>query len=146
MSRENVELVLRLQAASDVNLARVFRDDAAWTTLAANLAPALTRDFECMTRGFPGHEGEISRGVEGLRTVFLEWLAPWQSYRTEVEDTIDLGDRVVVLVRDFGRHTQETNEVSLRSAAVWTVHGGKIRRVEFCADRGTALKAVGLEG
>jgi ketosteroid isomerase-like protein len=144
MSQENVDLVLALQPAPDVDLAHLFRDDTSWAALTATLGPALTRDFDCVTLGFPGNDGEISAGIEGLRATFLEWLEPWESYRTEIEEAMDLGDRVVVLVRDFGRRVQQTNEVSLRSAAVWTVDDGKVRRIEFCADRATALEAVGL--
>jgi ketosteroid isomerase-like protein len=145
MSQENVEMVLGLQPAPDVDLARLFRDDTSWAELTATLGPALTQDFECIPRGFPGNDGERSEGIEGLRAVFLEWLEPWESYRTQIEEAVDLGDRVVVLVRDFARRAQDTNEVSLRSAAIWTVRDGRVRRIEFCADRATALKAVGLE-
>ena len=85
------------------------------------------------------------RGIAGMRAVWLEWLAPWESYRTEIEDAIDAGDKVVVLVRDYGLRAEETNEVMLTSAAVSTVREAKITCIEFCADRATALRAVGLE-
>src|SRR6476661_1916465 len=117
MSQENVELVLGLQPAPDVDLARLFRDDTSWAGLTATLGPALTQDFECVTRGFPGNDGQISGGIAGMRAVWLEWLAPWESYRTEIEDAIDAGDKVVVLVRDYGLRAEETNEVMLTSAA-----------------------------
>jgi ketosteroid isomerase-like protein len=145
VSQENVELALAMQPTPDMDLAAVFRDDASWSAFAARVGPALTEDFECVARGYPGSEGDVFTGIEGLRAMFLEWLEPWESYRTEIENAMDLGDRVLVLVHDFGRRPQQTAEVSVRSAAIWTVRGGKIRRVEFCADRPTALKAVGLE-
>jgi hypothetical protein len=144
MSEENVDLVLALQAGPEVDLARLFRDDALWAQFRTSFAGALTEDFECIALGYPGTDGEVAAGIEGLRTLFLEWLVPWESYRTEVEGTIDVDDRVVVLVRDFGRRAGEAHEVSLRSAAVWTVVGARVRRIEFCADRATALTAAGL--
>ena len=59
---------------------------------------------------------------------------------------IDLGDDVLVLVRDFGRRGEETGEIAITSAAVWTVRGRKIAQITFWADRATALKALRLEG
>jgi ketosteroid isomerase-like protein len=146
MSQENVEVVLSIHPAPDVDLARLFRDDASWAALAASLASLLTRDFECVTRGFPDGDGDIFAGVEGLRAAWLDWLIPWESYRTEVEEAIDVGDRVVVLVRDFARRARDAHEVALSSAAVWTVRDGSVARIEFCADRATAFKAAGLAG
>ena len=145
MSQENVELVRALQPAPGVDMAELFRDDLSWAALSALLAPALAPDVECVTRGFPGFDDAVSVGLDGLRSAWLEWLAPWSSYRSEVEETIDLGEKVVVLVRDFARRTGDAPEVALTSAAVWTVRDGKVARVEFCADRGTALEAAGLE-
>jgi ketosteroid isomerase-like protein len=145
VSQENVEIVRALHPPPDMDLAVAFRDERSWSAFAARLGPTLTKDFECVTHGFPGSDGEISEGIEGLRATFLEWIEPWESYRTEVEEAMDLGDSVLVLVRDFGRRAQQTAEVSVRTGAVWTVRDGKVRRIEFCADRLTALKAAGLE-
>ena len=145
MSQENVELVRALQPAPGVDVAELFRDDLSWAALSARLASSFAPDVECVTRGFPGFDDAVSVGLGGLRSLWLEWLAPWRSYRTDVEETIDLGDKVVVLVRDFARRAGGAPEVALTSAAVWTVRDGKVARVEFCADRDTALKAVGLE-
>jgi ketosteroid isomerase-like protein len=145
MSRENVELVLALQPTPEIDVAQLFRNDAAWATLASRLAPVLAPDFECVTRGFPGNDGATAAGLEGLRAKFLEWLEPWEHYRTEIEEAIDAGDRVILLVRDFGRRTREAHELLLSSGAVWTVADGRVARVEFCANRAIAFEAAGLE-
>jgi ketosteroid isomerase-like protein len=76
----------------------------------------------------------------------LEWLKPWVAYRSEVVEAIDCGDRVLLLVRDFGRKEGTDAEVQSNYASIWTVCGGKIARAEFYPDRTEALKAVGLEG
>jgi ketosteroid isomerase-like protein len=76
----------------------------------------------------------------------LDWLEPWETYRVEVEDVIDAGDDVVVLVRDYGRRVGMTHEVSVRSAAIWTVRDRKVARVAFYLDRTEALTAAGLTG
>jgi ketosteroid isomerase-like protein len=46
VSRENVELIRGLQPAPDVDLAELFRDDAAAAALLAAIAPLFRADFE----------------------------------------------------------------------------------------------------
>jgi len=58
---------------------------------------------------------------------------------------IDLGDKVLVLVRDFGRRAGDTREVAVTSAAIWTVRDGKVTQVTFYADRDRALADLGLK-
>ena len=143
MSQENVDIVLALQPAPGANMVQLFRDDLLWAAVSARLAPALAPEFKAIAHGLP--DSQKVEGVEGLRDSWLQWLAPWESYRAEVEEAIDLGERVVLLIRDYGRRTRDAHEVAITSAAVWTVHEGKVTRAEFYADRAEALKAVGLE-
>jgi ketosteroid isomerase-like protein len=145
MSQENVDLVLGLQPRHDLDLVRAMRDGLSWAALSAVLAPALAPDFTCVAHGVPDRDGDVWEGIEGLRRAWLEWLSPWEGYRTEVEDAIDLGDSVIVLVRDFARRAGDAHEVAQTSAAVWTVRDQRVTRVEFFSDRDAALKAVGLE-
>ncbi len=142
MSQENVELVLGLQSAPDVDLAKRFRDDAMWAAAVEASDPIFTPDFECTLPLFGTSETFV--GGEGLRATYLDWLAPWATYRVEIEEAIDLGDRVLLLNRGFGRHTGSQAEVENAAAALWTVRDGKIARADFYADRAEALKAVGL--
>jgi ketosteroid isomerase-like protein len=136
-----VELIVGLQPAREVDIAQLLRDEAARSALAPLIAP----DFEAVA--IDALRGETTyRGIDGLRELWQDWLSPWEAYRTEIEETRDLGDRVLLLVRDFGRRTGSTQEVALNAAAVWTVREGKIVRAEFHTDRTTALEAVGLEG
>jgi ketosteroid isomerase-like protein len=145
VSKENVVLVRLLQPAPDVDAAAMFRDDDAAGELAELFAGFLHPDCECVLH-VPGTETAVYRGLEGWRTVWREWLAPWASYRTEIEDVLDAGDHVVVLARDYGRREPGGPEVEMIAAAVWTVRDSKVARVEFYPDRAVALKAAGLEG
>jgi ketosteroid isomerase-like protein len=142
MSRENVELVLGLQPAPDVDLARRFRDDSMWAATLEASGPIFHPDFEFTLPLFGTSETHL--GGEGQRAAYLDWLAPWATYRVEIEEAIDLGDRVLLLNRGFGRHEGSQAEFENASAALWTVRDGKIARAEFYADRAEALKAVGL--
>src|SRR4051794_20565575 len=77
-------------------------------------------------------------GPAGLREAWLDWMEPWASYRTEIERMIDLDDRVVVLVRDYGRYEPQGPEVQLTGSAIWTVRDRKVIRAEFYTDREAA--------
>jgi ketosteroid isomerase-like protein len=145
MSRQNVELVRSFHPAPDVDLARIYREDSQWAVAAAALDPHLAQDFKCVARGYLEADGESFPGLAGLRYLWLEWLTPWRSYRSELEEVIDLGDDVLVLVRDFGRRAVNAPEIAVSSAAIWTVRDGKVTQITFFADRAKALEAVSLQ-
>jgi hypothetical protein len=103
MSQENVALVRGLLPSRDTDLVALFRDDATAIPLTEAVAPLFDEDFEAVVQDWaPGQQVRYA-GLEGLRAAWLDWLDPWESYRTEVEGVIDAGDEVVVLVRDYGR-------------------------------------------
>jgi ketosteroid isomerase-like protein len=144
VSQENVELVRSLLPSRDTDLVALFRDDAAASALAETVAPWFDEDFEAVVQDWaPGQEVRYE-GLGGFRAAWLDWLGPWESYRTEVEDMIDAGDEVLVLVRDYGRRAGMGVEVSMVGASVWTVRDGKIAKAAFYTNRSEALKAVGM--
>lgn len=143
MSQGNVELVLALLPALDRDFVQLFGDDEMWAAFTETVAPLFQPDFESATV-LVGVETTYT-GMDGLRAIWLDWLRPWASYRTEVEQVIDCGDRVLLLSSDFGRRAASTQEVRLAATFVFTVRDGKIARWEGFPDRADALKAVGLE-
>jgi ketosteroid isomerase-like protein len=88
--------------------------------------------------------GKTYTGLDGFRESWLDWLAPWAEYRTEVKEAIDCGERVLLLQSSSGRLEGSTKEVKLAPAVVYTVRDGKIARFEPYADPADALEAVGL--
>lgn len=143
MSAQNVDLVRRLQPAPDVDLVEVFRDDQAFAATENRLAPFFHPD--CQIAAEPDMFGPIAgTGLTGLREIWLEWLKPWLGYRSEIEEVIDLGEGVLVLVRDFGRVGDGAPEVRMTSGAIWTVREAKISGVVFYTTRESALEAAGL--
>jgi ketosteroid isomerase-like protein len=143
MSQENVELAERLMPP-DVDFAVLFRDDGSWAAVAGLLASCTTTDFEVVARGGP--EGEVRHpGLDGFRSFFLDWYAPWATYRHEIDRAIDLDDRVLVLKRDSARFADSEQHVTLNPGFVLTFRAGKIARWETYLDRAEALRAVGLE-
>jgi hypothetical protein len=145
MSQENVELVTNLQPAPDVDMAELFRNGEMWSALADAVAPFFHPDFESVPPGVPGTE-RVHVGLDGLRAAWLGWMEPWLTYRTEIKQAIDAGDRVLLLTHDYGRREGVAEEVKIDGSAVWTISDGKMARAEFFADRSDAFKAAGLEG
>jgi ketosteroid isomerase-like protein len=143
MSEENVELVRSALPRPGTDLIAMFKDDSDSGEL-MQMGRVLDPDFVSV-KHFPGAEPDVARGLHGLRAGWLDWLAPWASYRAEIEELIDLDDRVVSVLCDYARREPDAPEVALKSAAVWTVREGRIVRAEFyTGGRDEALKAVGL--
>jgi hypothetical protein len=143
MSQENVEIVLELTAfGPDVDIAPLFRDDDTWRALVAGVADLIHPDFKCASTVL-GTEREYV-GVEGFRTFWLDWLAPWESYRTETEEITDLGDDVLQFAIEFGRRPGATAEARGDNASVWMFRARKLIRFHAYSARTDALKAVGL--
>src|SRR6478672_4346766 len=143
MSAENVEIVRAFQPSPDTDLTRLFRRDAnpgvvqAWLDA---LARFVTADFVVVFHVLgPGER----RGVSGLRDVWLDWLGPWESYRVGSKEYVDLGERVMVLVHDYGRRHGMAEEVKLEGGAIYDVRDGKISRAEYFTKRSDAYAAAG---
>src|SRR5436190_171738 len=143
MSRENVELVMALQRSGEEDFAQLIREDERWREVAAGAAPVVHEDAISVRPGIPGSKEYV--GLNGFRALWLDWLAPWAEYRTAVEETVDCGERVLLLQRSSGRMRGSTGQVELSPGVVWTLRAGKVARFEVYADRADALEAVGLE-
>jgi ketosteroid isomerase-like protein len=143
MSQHNVEIVTRLQPAPGVDIAELFRNDDMWSALVAASGPSFHDDFQSVAPGVPGTEN-VHVGLDGLRAAWLEWLEPWHTYRTEIKQALDAGDRVLLLTHDYGRHRGAVQEVKVDGSAVWTISDGKVARAEFFPARSEAFKAAGL--
>jgi ketosteroid isomerase-like protein len=83
-------------------------------------------------------------GPEGFKEAWDDWLSPYESYRTEVDEVIQLEDKLVVTVRQIATTLHSSVEVETPSAAVWWFEDGKIRQAAFYLDRQAGLKAAGL--
>jgi hypothetical protein len=142
MSQENVELVLGLFPAPDVDTVQLYRDDSLWAQQADAMAAFIHADFDCVWHEF-GSERRYA-GLNGLRAFMLDWMAPWVAYRIEIEEAIDLGERVLLLNHDRGRRGGSAQEIKGRLAAVFTISDGKIARLDTYMTRADALEALGL--
>ncbi len=143
MSQENVELVGKLLPAPGQDLVSLVHDYDVWAAFTVAVAPFFHPDFECVGGGLP-EEDRTYIGFDGFRAAWRDWTAPWEMYRTEIDETVDLGDQVFVLFHDFARLKGSTEELHQTPANIWTVRDGKIARAEFYPEWRDALPALGL--
>jgi hypothetical protein len=136
------DLIRALLPPPEVDLAHVVRDDEAFAATIAAAGGVLDPGLESAAFWLGG--GRSYRGVEGFRRMWLDWLEPWATYHARVEAIFEEDDRVVVLIRDRGRHPGSEIEVELLAGSVWTVRAGKITRVELYANREELFEASGL--
>ena len=87
----------------------------------------------------------VYRGRSEVRGFLEEWLGTWDRFEAEVEEVRDAGERVVVFWWQRMSGGGSGVPVELRSAQVWTVHAGRIVRVDNYTDHAEALEA-GLPG
>jgi ketosteroid isomerase-like protein len=147
VSSENVELGRRIaeRVAAD-DFVAVLRDDATFEATMSELRPFAVPDFEVemLAPEYAATEPLVHRGAEGYATVLREWLAPYESFRAEIEEYLDAGDTVVVLVKQVALTTGASVPMEVESAVNMTFREGKMTRIEFHLDRDRALKAAGV--
>jgi ketosteroid isomerase-like protein len=137
-------MLMRFVGTGGLDLARVYRDEALFAAALEASAQYLTPDFTLIVHGGP--EGDATYvGTDGFREFWTQWLAPYVTFRQEIERAVDLGDSVLLIVHDFGRLADSDEEVRGGTAAVWSVRDGKFALAEFYATHSEGLKAVGLK-
>jgi ketosteroid isomerase-like protein len=88
-------------------------------------------------------DGRVLKGYEGT----IEWLTDtretWRDYKQEVEEIIDLGDHVVVVLGISAQGVGSGVPVAQEFAVVWTFDGDAVVRARSFTSRAEALEAVG---
>ena len=144
MSQENVETVRAvMEAYQQPEMMAALVDGELDLELAD---PQIEWDASRLTEMLPDL-AEIYRGHEGVRTYWGRWFGAWKDLQFEIEDVLDAGEDVVVLIRNqrqWGRHTGICTQLP-PYAQVFTMRDGKIVRWRTFPDQMSALKAVGLE-
>ena len=99
-------------------------------------------DFEM--EQLPLHpEAGTYRGAKATESMEA-WAASFDEFRWEAEDFVDAGDRVVVVIREWGRPYGTDVELDHRYGAVYTVRDGKVARLQWFHDKQQALASAGL--
>jgi ketosteroid isomerase-like protein len=133
VSRENVEVVLRLHAA----FSRADLDGwIAGCHPEAEYRAAVTHAVEGEAGDFKGHDG--------LRRWWRDVHDLYDDLQTEVVEVRDFGERVVVVFIVSGRGRGSGIEDGQLLAQVVTVRQGKIVQIRDYLSRAEALEAAGL--
>src|ERR671922_1483963 len=99
MSQENVEIVRGLIPPPDADVAALLRDDSLFEQTSTALEPLIDPAVESVAI-WQGGGATTHVGIDGFRKLWLDWLEPWVTYHVGVDDVIDAGARIVVLIRD----------------------------------------------
>jgi ketosteroid isomerase-like protein len=83
-------------------------------------------------------------GVEGFREAWTDWLSPYESFRIELDEVIQLEDTLVFVVRQLATTRQSSVEVETPSASVWWFEDARVKQAAFYLDRQAGLKAAGI--
>jgi ketosteroid isomerase-like protein len=87
-------------------------------------------------------DGQSWRGPEGVLASMAEWTEPFDEYRIELLEELDLGDQVLVGVLQSGRGKASGVAVESEVWHLWTLRDGKAVRAEMFRTRADALQAT----
>ena len=134
MSQENVETIRRMietANASGWDPESVVNE---WVHPEARIYPA---------PDFPGPNVYVGR--EEVAAFIREWTSTFDDLRWELEQLIDLGDRVVVLARMIGRSRTTGTAIDWPFGALFgDFRGGMFAETRYFMDHTAALEAAGV--
>jgi len=131
MSEENVELIREMMAAF------VAGDNE--RALAA-FDSEVEGDFTHMA------DGRMTSGREELAREVARWALTWDNFETEVEEILDAGENVVLIVRQTGTGKTSGVPADIRYGQVFAIRDGQIFSMKSYLDPVAALEAAGLSG
>ena len=137
MSEENVELVRRLF------------DEFNQGGPAAVIGAGLLSDdleFDATEANLPGIG--VIRGQDSVARFFEEdWFGafPFEEWEVEIEEPISNRDQVIVASRQHGRGASSGAATALELGNVFTIHNGKITRLQIYIPAEEAFKAAGVD-
>jgi SnoaL-like protein len=151
MAEENLD-VLRALFPAPIDLCAVFAAPELIEAMRSQFEPLFQPDFKtvhdpkAVPLGIGGTlDGGISVGVQGFIALWRDYLSAWESWVITPIDFIEVGDaRVLVLLDYQGRSKTHGAQISLAGGNLFTLHEGKVARLELFFARQDALAAAGL--
>ena len=132
MSQENVEVVLRANAAANGG------DDA-------GAAEAWHPDAELRDLAHAVDTTQTVNGRDAVLALWSQWRETFDEFRAEIEETVDCGTHVICATRWVGRGSASGVTVDVSQVDVYELRDGKIVRATLAyPDKATALEALGL--
>ena len=137
MSQENVELARRSFETFNRGGVDAVVAEGLWS-------PEIVWDVTAA--GIPGLG--IYRGQEEVQSFFDEdWFKvfPFSEWEVQIDEVIDLGDRVISICRQRGHGAASGAETDLTFVQVATIRDGQFVRIDNYLNRAEALEAAGLQ-
>ena len=135
-----------MASQEDVTAVRHFYDEVAHGNFWVGkeiFDPGIEWEWASPLSGLTGNR--IYRGFSEVEAATKDWLRSWEWFRIELEELIDVGEKVVALTRQLGRPRGGTSDVTAITAEVWTMRDGKAIAFRGYTDREEALVAVGVQ-
>jgi ketosteroid isomerase-like protein len=92
--------------------------------------------------GFPGPP--VYSGPQAVDRRLRDFIQSFEDFAVEIEDVLDVGDKVVVMVHQHGRPRGGAGKVAQRIGWVVTVRDRKVVRMEIHASSAGAMRAAGV--
>jgi ketosteroid isomerase-like protein len=128
MSQQNVEEARR--ASRDLHsLFEAFADDIVWDN----------RDYGAET---PPEFASVVRGKAPVERMIRAWVGTWDDFRFEVQDVIDAGHGVVVVVRETGRGRRSGVPMRHDYCQLWRIEDRQISQATAFASKADAMRAA----
>jgi ketosteroid isomerase-like protein len=89
-------------------------------------------------------EGRVLRGRAEVLEAFRDYYDSWERLELRPEEVIDTGDELIVFVHEVARGRKTGIVVETDTAAISTLHEGRVIQVRNYLDREEALEAAGL--
>jgi ketosteroid isomerase-like protein len=83
-------------------------------------------------------------GPDGVRRWLDDWGAAWDEWHVEIEEMLDAGDAVLVLIHHTARGHSSGMEMDSHDGILFTLRDGKVVALDYYTGRERALAAAGL--
>jgi ketosteroid isomerase-like protein len=89
-------------------------------------------------------DADVFRGLEGLAQLRARLIEPWEEYRQEPEEYIEVDQHVIAVCREYARGKNSGAHVEQTLVVVWTMQDGRAVLVRGFRTKDEALQAVGV--
>lgn len=127
-------------SADDVELVR--RSFEQFVATGELMWDALDEKVEIHDHDIPEH-GDY-RGHQGFMRWLSDWSEPWSEWSLELEEVLDAGDQVVVVIHLTAKGAASGVSVDRHDSLVYGFRDGKIARIDYFNSRQQGLERAGL--
>lgn len=100
-------------------------------------------DPELVVTQFPEQvDARPYHGHEGVREVMAAWTGTWDDYSIELVDMREIGEHVLVSIRQTGRGKRSGIEMRGEAYMVFTLRAGRVIRWQMFSTEAEALEAA----